>query len=176
MKTRITFDDGNYSDVSHALPELAARGMTARFFVVAGRLGEAGFLSRADVRELARSGMKIGCHGMEHRSWRGMTSAEVRRELHIARAVIEDASQTEVLSAACPFGDYDRRVLRHLRAAGYTAVFTSDGGIARSGAWLQPRTTIRFDMVKSIAEICTRNGSKVSRAGTKIRIAYKRWR
>jgi len=41
---RLTFDDGNASDVEHALPALRARGLRATFFVVAGRLGTSGFI------------------------------------------------------------------------------------------------------------------------------------
>jgi peptidoglycan/xylan/chitin deacetylase (PgdA/CDA1 family) len=48
----------------------------------------------------------------------------------------------EITEAACPFGSYDRRVLRALRAAGYRRVFTSDGGPHASGAWLSSRTTV----------------------------------
>ena len=50
---RITFDDGNASDLHTALPALRARGLTATFFVVAGRLGTPGFLDDEDVEALA---------------------------------------------------------------------------------------------------------------------------
>ena len=55
---RLTFDDGNASDVEHALPHLRRRDLTATFFVVAGRLGEPGFLNEADVRALTDAGME----------------------------------------------------------------------------------------------------------------------
>jgi len=47
----LTFDDGNRSDLSLALPLLRERGLTALFFVVAGRLGEPGSLSADDVEQ-----------------------------------------------------------------------------------------------------------------------------
>src|SRR4051812_48635435 len=68
---RITFDDGNASDVSIALPALTARGLSATFFIVAGRLGTAGFLDEDGVRMLAAAGMDVGSHGMRHRPWGG---------------------------------------------------------------------------------------------------------
>src|SRR5262249_9669647 len=58
---RITFDDGNQSDLEYALPALRKRGLNATFFVVAGRLDQPGFLDRAGVRELSAQGMAIGC-------------------------------------------------------------------------------------------------------------------
>ena len=39
-----------------------------------------------------------------------------------------------------PFGSYDRRVLARLRRSGVQCAFTSDGGHARPGSWLQNRT------------------------------------
>src|SRR5689334_16744292 len=53
---RITFDDGNRSDVEIALPRLMERGLRATFFILAGRLGEAGRLDSADLKELVGSG------------------------------------------------------------------------------------------------------------------------
>ena len=51
-----------------------------------------------------------------------------------------------VSRVAIPFGSYDRHVLRHLRNAGITRAFTSDGGRARPHSWLQPRTSLRADI------------------------------
>ena len=67
---RITFDDGNVSDLEHALPALRARGLEATFFIVAGRIGTPGFVDASGVRQLAAAGMEIGSHGMRHRPWR----------------------------------------------------------------------------------------------------------
>ncbi len=140
---RITFDDGNASDVEHALPALRERGLRATFFVVAGRIGEPGFLGADGVRDLAAAGMGIGCHGMEHRPWRRLSQPDRDRELVGAKARLEEALGAPVSEAACPFGAYDRRALAALRDAGYERVYTSDGGLADGDAWLQPRTTLR---------------------------------
>ena len=64
---------------SIALPALRERGLTATFFVVAGRLGEPGFLDERGVRALADAGMAIGCHGMRHRPWRGLDERRAAR-------------------------------------------------------------------------------------------------
>jgi peptidoglycan/xylan/chitin deacetylase (PgdA/CDA1 family) len=139
---RITFDDGNTSDVEHALEALRARGLAGTFFVVAGRLGKPAFLDASGVRELAAAGMEIGCHGMRHRPWRGLGEDDLREELVEAKRVLEAAVGRPVTQAACPFGSYDRRVLRTLRSAGYQGVYTSDRGTARPGDWLQARTSV----------------------------------
>ena len=86
---RITFDDGNASDLEHGLPALLERGLTGTFFVVAGRVGAPGYLSAADVRTLADAGMRIGSHGMRHRAWRGLDDAALGEELVAAKQELE---------------------------------------------------------------------------------------
>ena len=140
---RITFDDGNASDLAHALPALRARGLSATFFVVAGRMGTPGFLDAAGVRALAAAGMDIGSHGMRHRPWRRLDERALHEELVEAKRLLERVVERPVTEAACPFGAYDRRTLRTLRRSGYRAVYTSDRGTARPGGWMQARNSVR---------------------------------
>jgi len=170
---RITFDDGNASDLQHGLPALLDRGMTATFFVVAGRVGAPGFLDAAAVRELAAAGMTIGCHGMRHRPWRGLDAAALDEELVQAKDELERLVGAPVTEAACPFGAYDRRVLGALRRSGYRRVFTSDRGAARPGDWLQARTTIHAgDDGRTVRGALAARDSLARRA----KLAAKRWR
>jgi peptidoglycan/xylan/chitin deacetylase (PgdA/CDA1 family) len=138
----LTFDDGNRSDVAVALPALRRRALTARFFVVADRLDRPGYLTSDDVRELADAGMTIGSHGLSHTSWRRLDDAELSDHLQRARSALESLVARPVTEASCPFGEYDRRVLRHLRRLGHDRVYTSDGGTTRPDAWLQARNTV----------------------------------
>ena len=148
---RLTFDDGNRSDVGEALPELVRRGLRAEFFICAGRLGTPEFLDEDDVRELRQAGMSVGSHGMDHVRWRRLDPAGIDREIVEAKQILEDALQAPVDAAACPFGSYDRRTLRALRAAGFECVYTSDGGRADSADWLIARNTVRrSDSAESI--------------------------
>jgi len=101
---RITFDDGNASDVEHALPALRERGLRATFFIVASRIGAAGFLDAEAIRELTAAGMAIGCHGMRHRRWAQLDDGSLREELVDARAMIERIVGHAVLEAGCPVG------------------------------------------------------------------------
>lgn len=142
-QVRLSFDDGNASDVRVALPALRDRGLTATFFVVAGRLGQPGSLTRDDVRRLHEAGMTIGSHGMWHRPWQGLDLTQQKEELVRAREVLSDVIGSPVHDAALPLGRYDRRLLSLLRPLGYRTVQTSDRRWARTGRWLQPRYSIR---------------------------------
>ena len=139
---RITFDDGNASDVIYALPALLRHNLSATFFVVAARIDTPGSLSSEDVRALVRSGMRIGAHGLAHRPWRSLDDDALEAEMHAADTIAELA-RVPVREAACPFGSYDRRVLTVLRRHAFSRVYTVDGGHARRNAWLQPRYTVR---------------------------------
>jgi peptidoglycan/xylan/chitin deacetylase (PgdA/CDA1 family) len=142
-RVRISFDDGNASDVAIGLPALQERGLRATFFVLAGRLDRPGSLSSDEVRRLARAGMTIGSHGMDHVPWRHLDEARLRRELVEARSSLQAVAGRPVEHAALPLGRYDRRVLRQVRRAGYASLHTSDRSWAEDGAWLQPRFSAR---------------------------------
>jgi peptidoglycan/xylan/chitin deacetylase (PgdA/CDA1 family) len=140
---RISFDDGNSSDLEIALPALVDRGLHADFFALAGRLGQRGSLDGDGLRALHKNGMGVGTHGMWHRSWRGMDRRATHDELIAARDRLADEVGSLVDAAACPLGQYDRRLLAHLHRLGYREVFTSDRRPAHPGAWLQPRFSAR---------------------------------
>jgi peptidoglycan/xylan/chitin deacetylase (PgdA/CDA1 family) len=142
---RLSFDDGNASDVEIGLPALLERDLTADFFVLAARLEAEGSLDEKAVRQLHENGMGIGSHGMDHRPWRGMDEATSNAELVQARDLLGAVVGTGVNKAACPLGRYDRELLTRMRRLGYTRVFTSDRRRARAGSWLQPRYSVRRD-------------------------------
>jgi peptidoglycan/xylan/chitin deacetylase (PgdA/CDA1 family) len=173
----ITFDDGNVSDLEHALPALRERGLRATFFVVAGRLGQPRFLDENGVRELTAAGMEIGCHGMQHRAWRGLDTRALHEELVEAKTVLEHVSGRPVTRAACPFGSYDRRVLRTLRHSGYDHVYTSDRGTARAGDFLQARNSIGpRDEVGILDRIAALESPALRAMARQAKLAIKRWR
>ena len=88
---RITFDDGNRSDVDVALDALRERNLQATFFVLAGRLGSRGSVDADGLRALDSDGMTIGTHGMDHRPWRRLAPLDRERELVGARERIAEA-------------------------------------------------------------------------------------
>jgi peptidoglycan/xylan/chitin deacetylase (PgdA/CDA1 family) len=173
---QITFDDGNGSDIEHALPQLHRRGLSATFFVIAGRLGAPGFLDESGVRGLAAAGMGIGCHGMRHRPWRGLDKLELREEVVEARRLLEEVVGRPVTEAACPFGSYDRRVLRSLRRHGFRRAYTSDRGTAGTGDWIQARNTVHTENAANVIERVLDEPSTRNLLRRRARLVVKRWR
>ncbi len=173
----ISFDDGNASDVTVALPALRERRMSATFFVVAGRVGQPHFLSAEDVRLLQAEGMTIGSHGMRHRCWRKLDDAALDEELGDARRLLEEIVGQPVTQASIPFGEYDRQVLSALRRHGYDRVFTSDGGPASAAQWLQARTSLGPGTGPGeLAAILSPQASPTRQAAGQIKRLVKQWR
>jgi peptidoglycan/xylan/chitin deacetylase (PgdA/CDA1 family) len=173
----VTFDDGNRSDIDIVVPELLRRGLTAGFFVCAARLNAPGFLSSEDLRAMVTSGMTIGSHGMQHRSWRGLPKTELHEEIVLSRIRLENVLGTPISSVAVPFGQYDRRVLAALRANRFSRAFTSDGGPAWEETWLQARNTIRRTHGRAtIDRILSGHEPIGTRLLRRFKCAVKRWR
>ena len=143
---RITFDDGNASDIDIALPELRARGLTATFFLLTSRLGQPGSLTPADVTTLAGAGHTIGLHGADHVDWRRLDGAGRAREYQAARDMLRDLSGQSVDDAAAPFGFYNRQVVADLQGLGFRALHTSDRGPANNGQFIRPRNCVEGPM------------------------------
>lgn len=141
----ITFDDGNLSDATIALPALVKRGLRATFFVCAGRMGQPDYVDALALREMLSAGMAIGSHGWQHVDWRRCDDAALEQETQGALDAIGDALGQTIDQVGVPFGSYDRRVLSRLRRCALRAVFTSDGGRAPATGWLVPRHSYTDD-------------------------------
>jgi peptidoglycan/xylan/chitin deacetylase (PgdA/CDA1 family) len=144
-RIRISFDDGNLSDIEIAAPRLVERGLSADFFALTGRLDRPGSLATADLRQLMAMGMRLGSHGIAHRNLRRLTEAELVVELAKSKSVLEAALRQPVSDFSVPFGSYNAIVLAAIRNAGYQTAWTSDRGTMSDTAFLRPRTSIRAD-------------------------------
>jgi len=151
-RVAITFDDGTIDHYQNAFPELVAHGMSATFFVVTTRVGQPGYVSWDQLREMRKAGMEIGSHTRTHPFLSELDAAALEREVGGARAEIDAALGQETVALALPGGDAPRRALRPLLgAAGYRVVATSRWGTNRVGpegaggrqvAWIR-RATVR---------------------------------
>ncbi len=122
----ITFDDGHISNHELALPALAARGLTATFFLTVGWMGSrAGYMNWSQVKALHAAGQRIGAHGWSHALLTHCDAAALEKELGAARLTLEDRLGASVTWMSLPGGRFNQRVLAACRSAGYEHVFTS---------------------------------------------------
>jgi peptidoglycan/xylan/chitin deacetylase (PgdA/CDA1 family) len=172
----LSFDDGNRSDVATALPALVERGLTGRFFPLAGRLRTRGSLDPADLRALVAAGMTLGSHGMDHIPWRRLDAATRHREFTVAREALAEAAGAAISEVALPFGQYDRATLLGLRRRGYRHAFSSDRLRVDPTLWFQPRFSVhQGDTVDTVVGHLRRT-SRRQELLTRAKIGVKRLR
>lgn len=173
----ITFDDSNLSDFEIALPALVKRKLKATFFVVSERINQPWYLTSAQILEMAQAGMGIGSHGTQHRPWATLNPKELEQELNGSKSTLENLLGCPVSEAACPYGSYNRHVLRGLRAAGYLRIYTSDNGSAHREEWLSARNTIRkVHTIKHVEHVLKPPANGLPALLRSVKLTLKRWR
>lgn len=178
-RIEITFDDGNASDANIALPALVDRGLTATFFVCAGRIGLPGYLDASAINDLISGGMEVGSHGWGHVDWRRVDDKVLDLEVDDARLKIADIVGSAIDKISIPFGSYDRRILLRLRRSNARSIFTSDGGRAPLSGWMLPREVFKSswdDDNRTLRELAT-NPLPLAAGLRRATVSYiKRWR
>ena len=152
----LTFDDGFLSVYENALPLLARYGFPATVFVVSDFCGQTNgwpsqppliprqpLLGWSELRELARAGVRPGCHTRTHPDLCGLALDEVSEELAGAKARIEDGLGAPVETFAYPYGAYDQHV-RALAAAHFSLACATTLGFV--GLHSDPFALERLDM------------------------------
>jgi peptidoglycan/xylan/chitin deacetylase (PgdA/CDA1 family) len=130
----ITFDDGYRDLYVNATPVLARLGMRATAYVITSRLknGYPLFLTWRLLRQLPSRGIEIGSHTATHVDLTSLSDRDAARELVQSRRAIERRLRRPVRWLAYPFGDYDARIERLVRRAGYVLAVTTDPGSVQS--------------------------------------------
>jgi peptidoglycan/xylan/chitin deacetylase (PgdA/CDA1 family) len=90
---------------------------------------------------------------MDHVPWTGLDDRALEREIAGSKAILQDVLGHEIRSVALPFGAYNRRVLAALRAAGYTAIYSSDPGTSQGDQWFRRRWCYRADAPFDIGQL-----------------------
>ena len=171
-----TFDDGNASDLE-AARRMRAKGVGGSFFVLMGRIGTPGYLSRDEVLELRSLGMEVGLHGRDHIDWRGTDDRTLRSEVDEAREELADLLSAPVETAAIPYGLYDRRVWRHLDRSPFRRIYTSDRGRSRpDDRFVRREAVMRWHQAGDIATILADQVSPVARIRRAVMPQLKRLR
>lgn len=170
----VTFDDGYESNYTLAFPAIRAHGHRATIFVApepddytrAKVEGIDGFLTDAQMRELADGGVAIQSHTLTHCVLSELDDATARHELGESKRRLEAITGREVRHIAIPRAGHSPRIRALVEEAGYATACCNNKGSAngRSDLLALPRIVIERDMsVEDFARALTPRSSAVLR-------------
>jgi peptidoglycan/xylan/chitin deacetylase (PgdA/CDA1 family) len=143
----ITVDDGGVSYYTVVANTLERVGLRGHCFISTDYIGQRGFLSAAQIRELDARGHVIGTHSASHPArFSSLTPAEMRLEWATSRATLEDIVGHSVTVGSVPGGYFSAEVGKAAAQAALELLFTSEPTSQRSaidGCVLAGRFTIR---------------------------------
>ncbi len=133
----ITFDDGYEDNYTTMFPILKEKGARATIFIISGWVGGEGYLTEAQIKEMADSGLvRFGCHTVSHADLSNLDEDGIRSQMLDANAAIGAMTGRAVTSIAYPAGGYNDTVTRVAREI-YNFAYTTDS----------PATHTSFDAV-----------------------------
>lgn len=129
----ITFDDGALSSYTIVADELERFGWRGIFFVTTDWIGQSGFMSKAQIRELHERGHVIGSHTCSHPArMSSLTREQLLKEWTVSRKILGDIVGAPVRTASVADGFYSRRVGSAAAASGIQVLFTSEPTVSIS--------------------------------------------
>jgi peptidoglycan/xylan/chitin deacetylase (PgdA/CDA1 family) len=172
----VTFDDGSETDLTCAAPVLRQLGLGATFYITAGWLGQNGYLSQSQLRELSALGFEIGCHSMTHAYLTDLDESGLQSEIAEAKLLLEQIIGKPVEHFSCPGGRFDQRVANAARQAGYRSVATSR--IQANSKSVDPFSLGRIAIMRATSlhefeELCSGRGLWQSRMRLKLLAASR---
>ena len=129
-----SFDDGGVSFYTKAAPILEKYGFKGLFFISTSYIGTPGFLTEAQIRDLAERGHEIGSHTHTHPQ---DISKLLREEMHTewkrSYEKLVRIVGNKIKTASIPNGNSSQIVLKEAVNSGFTDFYTS-----------QPTTKVRM--------------------------------
>jgi peptidoglycan/xylan/chitin deacetylase (PgdA/CDA1 family) len=145
--TVLTFDDGQATDYEQVFPLLSQAGIPADFFVSTARIGQKGYLTWTQLREMQDHGMSVHSHGHDHIDLSRISPSGLIQQLKVSKGLLEDGLGCSVKCFAVPYGLVNRRVLEAARSVGFETICTSrqwpavpgDSCVNRTGVYAHTR-------------------------------------
>jgi peptidoglycan/xylan/chitin deacetylase (PgdA/CDA1 family) len=142
----ITFDDGYFNNLTHALPVLQRHGFSSTCYAVSNLLGRTNvwdegigiaqvpLMDAGQLRQWAAGGQEVGSHTQNHVRLLQSDAATARAEMVQDKAALEGILATPVRHFCYPYGEYAPEHVIMAREAGFDTVTTTRRGRSTVGA------------------------------------------
>jgi peptidoglycan/xylan/chitin deacetylase (PgdA/CDA1 family) len=140
----ITFDDG-YADLyTAAYPILQAHKFKAVAYIVTSFVGQARYVTSAQVVEMNHHGIQIASHTVDHANIAKASLYWAKVQLAASKTWLENLTGHSVVDFAYPSGQYSASAIMALEATGYDTATTELPGTihSRSDRYLWTRERI----------------------------------
>lgn|SRR3990167_340407 len=118
----LTFDDGYADFYTDVYPLLQKYNAKATVYVITNFIGRKGFLTSAQIQELAKSPLvEIGSHTLNHMYLKGGRRDIVKTEITESKKILENLTNTTINTFAYPYGAFDIQALTEVQEASYSA-------------------------------------------------------
>lgn len=140
----LTFDDGYRDGLTNALPILLRHGFVGTFYVVTGRMADPRNLHPADLVTLAKAGMEIGDHTVNHVDLARLSPAQVAYQIDDAAATVASIVGRRPVTFAYPFGAFNSTVIAAVASAGLAVAVrnVARGPVDWTNRFLLPRMEV----------------------------------
>jgi peptidoglycan/xylan/chitin deacetylase (PgdA/CDA1 family) len=142
----LTFDDGYADAYEVVFPLLLNYGFAGTFFVLATptHFESPGYLTWAQMREMADAGMEIQAHGRDHVDLRGRSYDYLVYQILGIQEAIQHHIGRLPRFFCYPSGQYDANAIAVLKSAGYWGAVTTEWGNSHTRESLFQMSRVRI--------------------------------
>jgi peptidoglycan/xylan/chitin deacetylase (PgdA/CDA1 family) len=135
----LTFDDNVLDQYTVAVPELEKHGFKGVFFIMTVTMGKPGYMSKAQIKELADAGHVIGSHTYDHHNVKKYQGQDWVTQIEKPSKQLEEIVGQPIKYFAYPFGLWNPEAIPELQERGFSSAFI----LATSRDEQDPLFTIR---------------------------------
>lgn len=140
----ITFDDGYEDNYTSAFGILKKYEYPAIMFVPSDLIGNEGYLTWAQVREMADNGISFGSHTRHHVYLPDLTEAEQKDEIFESKRILEQRLGRSINYFAYPIGGFSDTIKSMVRNAGYIGAAATNRGYDKLNKDVYEMNRVRF--------------------------------
>jgi peptidoglycan/xylan/chitin deacetylase (PgdA/CDA1 family) len=124
----LTFDDGYSDHYKNVFPLLKKMGLRATFFIITERVGQEGYMTWEQIREMSDAGMGIGSHAKGDIDLRFVSEREGFDQIRGSKRTLEEKLERQVYAFSYPSGHHTSWLYKVLSRSGYAFARTTEYG------------------------------------------------